>query len=286
MAETRNWEVRRKDSMKKLEVIVLGMNQHKYTGECLMSLDRAVRTCDMEGIEIGVTVVDNASKKPIKKALGGYKLEYFDINHIRNEKILLFAKAMNQGMMNIGDEHICLLNNDTIVSPNFLRCHYEIINMGIDLTGPLTNHCAGIQNMGDKILDPELRLNEDDHIDLKIQKVLNLENHFAIQPGGIVERTQWCNGFCLFISNKCFRTVGFLNDEEFPLSGEEIDYGYKAYDAGMSVAVNKQSFVWHWKQVTCKQFPGSYQSYWKESAAKLCKIYPDRFPQQSVPCKK
>ncbi len=250
---------------KKILVIIPVHNQYQYTITALRCIRRAT---EQSGADIKTLIIDNASDKPFPQQMG-------NVSIIRNEKNLLFAKAINQGLKTVEDEDILVLNNDVMLTSSFFDRMVDGLIAGYDLVGPITNNCAGVQNQGymtDKrcIFEYPFSGNQCTLNAIEIEMMSKFEKKFL--------DVQWLNGFCLFISNKAFREVGFF-DEEFPLSGEEIDYCYRAYDKGFKLGVNRHSFVWHFKGQTVKMHP-ELKKYWEISANKLRKKYKNRFPRQ------
>ncbi|GAH67190.1 unnamed protein product, partial [marine sediment metagenome] len=105
--------------MKRLvSIIILNYNKHQYTLDCLRSLTNQTYK------NFEVILVDNGSEYNLFLKLKK-ELEYFkkliEINVIRNKLNLFFAGGNNKAIKIANGEYICLLNNDTIVEPNFIE---------------------------------------------------------------------------------------------------------------------------------------------------------------------
>ena len=104
-----------------VSIIILTFNQLKYTKECVES----IRKHTPEPHEI--IFVDNGSTdgtgkwlKKLVKNNSNYKL-------IENKKNLGFSKGCNQGIEASSGEYILLLNNDVVVTENWLAGMLECL---------------------------------------------------------------------------------------------------------------------------------------------------------------
>jgi GT2 family glycosyltransferase len=98
----------------KVSIIVLSWNSYDVTRDCLLSL----RKIDYPAFE--VVLVDNGSVDGSGKKLAQ---DFPEVKVILNDKNLGFTGGNNVGMRDVlarGTDYLLLLNNDTIVAPNFL----------------------------------------------------------------------------------------------------------------------------------------------------------------------
>ena len=133
-------------------IIVVTHNSLEHTIKCISSIIR--NTQDYELI-----VVDNGSKDGTVGYLESIAKERKNIKVICNEENSTYAKANNQGYMFSEGEHICFLNNDTVVNEGWLdhlADHlYNNPNLrNIGIVGPITNCSNGKQAYG-YIQDPK-----------------------------------------------------------------------------------------------------------------------------------
>src|SRR3989344_1344952 len=99
---------------KKVFIIIINFNGWPDTKECLESLSR------VEYDNFEVVLIDNASKDDYGLRTTDYGLK---IHEIRNKENLGFAGANNQGIklaLANNANYVLLLNNDTMVEPDFL----------------------------------------------------------------------------------------------------------------------------------------------------------------------
>ena len=111
----------------KVSIIILNWNKYEETIECLDSLRNITYP------NYNIILVDNGSEGPDVKILGERYGNY--INIIKNDKNYGFAEGCNIGLRyalsNKNPDYVLLLNNDTIVDPNFLT---ELVKVATDTT--------------------------------------------------------------------------------------------------------------------------------------------------------
>lgn len=108
--------------MQKVSIIIVNYNGQADTLECLVSLENA----DFVGLSVQVVVVDNGSKEkfvlPYRKS--NTQLKKFQLEVLRSEVNLGFTGGNNLGIRHAFETHqpeyVLLLNNDTLVEPDFL----------------------------------------------------------------------------------------------------------------------------------------------------------------------
>ena len=122
-----------KSDSPKVAIVILNWNGLADTLECLDSLQKIVYP------NYVVVVIDNGSNgndaEIIKKKFGDF------VFVIEEEKNLGFAGGCNEGIrwaLHSGAKYVLLLNNDTVVDPNFL---IELVNVAqndpqIGIVGP------------------------------------------------------------------------------------------------------------------------------------------------------
>jgi GT2 family glycosyltransferase len=130
-------------------------------------------------------------------------------------------------------KYICLLNNDTEVSPDWLTLMYEVLGKEIDgkrvgFVGPSTNSCHSRQK---EVPTRELALTHKSEIEIMDQPI---------------------SGFCLLFAKT---TWIYLNgfDERYGLYGQESDFIDRAkQDLALECAWRKDAFVYHHGEASIK----------------------------------
>ncbi|WP_256761484.1 glycosyltransferase family 2 protein [Cohnella sp. WQ 127256] len=214
--------------MNKTSIVILAHNQLQLTHLCLESIRRNTP----EPYEI--IVVDNGSTDPTYPYLQAQE----DVNLVRNETNLGFAKGCNQGWEVSSGDTVLFLNNDTIVTPEWLTRMLRVLNSDeyIGMVGPVTNYASGQQ----KIPVSYTRLEEADAF---------ASEHVAKHEGQSLE-VRRVVGFCMLVKRKVLDEVGVF-DERFGLGNyEDDDLCLRVLNSGYKIRVVYDSFVHHFGHMT------------------------------------
>ena len=126
-----------------VSIVILTFNQLEFTQKCVQSIQRHTP----EKHEL--IFVDNGSTDGTKKWLRRQIKENHNYRFIENKTNLGFAKGCNQGIAAARGEYLLLLNNDVVVTSNWLSGMRECLNRNpnIGIVGPMTNQISGIQKI-------------------------------------------------------------------------------------------------------------------------------------------
>ncbi len=214
----------------KISIIILNWNGKKDTLECLASL-RCVRYPNFQTI-----LVDNGSTDGSAEAL---RVAHPDLPILETGANLGFAGGNNYGIewaLRHHAEWILLLNNDTIVAPDFLDQFLK----------------AAKEQPKAKILGAKiLRYHQPDVID-------HLGGFWNPQTGEFVSSdvgqpdhphfgmrsADYVCGAAFFMHRSVPETIGLL-EPKFFLFWEESDYCYRAKRAGFEVWTAPEAKIWH-----------------------------------------
>ncbi len=108
----------------KTSIIILTHNKLEYTKQCIESIRRYTKQGSYE-----IVVVDNHSTDGTVEWLR----QQYDIQTIFNNHNLGFPKGYNQGIEIATEDNILLLNNDTVVTQNWLDIIFRIRNLVLDM---------------------------------------------------------------------------------------------------------------------------------------------------------
>jgi GT2 family glycosyltransferase len=108
-------------------VIIVNWNGLQYLPACLLSLAR------QNYPDFQIVVVDNGSTDD---SIAYLEQCYPTVHIIRNQSNLGFAAACNQGILATDTKYVALLNNDTIVHPEWLSAMIDEMN------DPIVGMCA------------------------------------------------------------------------------------------------------------------------------------------------
>jgi len=212
----------------KVSIIILNWNGLKDTIECLESLKKITYP------NYKVIVVDNDSEGNDADILEERYKDY--INVIRNKENLGFTGGNNIGIRQaIEDqsEYALLLNNDTIVEPNFLDelvktalQDEKIAIIGSVIANYYTKKVVFTNAKVDKKLKMESRID-----------YLNLNKDYW--------ETDGVNGAAMMFRLKPLIKCSLFLDENLFLYCDELDVCYRAKKQGFKIAVARRSRVYH-----------------------------------------
>lgn len=216
----------------RVSVIVLTYNNLSFTKACLESLEAH---SDYPGLE--VIVVDNASSDGSREFLGDWARQRSAAGHERrlllNDANLGFAAGNNVGLRVASGEVLVMLNNDTYVTPGWVRtlCNHLRRNPRLGLVGPVTN------NIGN-----EARI-EIDYADMT-QMIANAGRYTRKHPG-CEHPMATVAFFCVAMPRAVYQQLGGLDEDFGQGFFEDDDYCRRAEAAGWAIACAEDVFVHH-----------------------------------------
>lgn len=214
----------------KVVIILLNWNGKKDTLECLSSLAK-VKYPNMQTI-----VVDNGSSDD---SVIVFRVAYPNMPILETKANLGFAGGNNIGIEWALRHHadwILLLNNDTVVAPEFLDALLRAAKMQ-----------PKAKILGAKIL----RHNQPTIIDHlggfwnpQIAEFVSPESGHPDHPYFNMQRVDYVCGAALFMHRSVPETIGLL-EPNFFLFWEETDFCFRARKAGFEVWTAPEAKIWH-----------------------------------------
>lgn len=257
--------------MTDLAIIIVSWNTRDLLRQCLSTIKS-----ETSEVSFQITVVDNNSADGTPDMVAA---EFPDVQLIRNTVNRGFAAANNQALAGSNARYSLLLNPDT-----------KIIDKALDkLVAAADRHEAGIFTC--KLLNPDRTLQKSVNSFFSLSVSL-LENRFFSalyrsrqkQSSALLslwdhatDRTiDWAHGAVMLISKEVIDKIGLL-DEQFFIYAEEIDYYYRARQAGFTSRFISSVHLIHYGQASSRQnsvamFIQNYKSFY----LLLKKHYPSR----------
>lgn len=222
-------------------IIIPTYNQRKYLMECISSIRKYTR------IPYELIVIDNGSTDGTVEKL---RAKFDGIRIRRNTENLGFAKAVNQGLMMARGTTLLLLNNDTVVTKNWLENLLACLrsNPDLGLVGPVSNRIGGEQRIKTSYRS--------------IQQMKVFARSINRRSPERWKRAERVMGFCLLFTREMFCKLGYF-DEGFNIGNcEDTDYGMRARLLGSELVIAGDTFVHHYGSVSIraigKIFAGIY----------------------------
>lgn len=234
--------------MPRCDIVIPVWNQLEHTRKCIESIVKNTR------YPYRLILIDNASDNATRSFLESIKGgNNPGVLLARNEANEGFIKAANKGMSLSDSEYVCLLNNDTIVTENWLS---ELVKAAesdpkVGIANPSSN------NLGQKI-----------------PAGVTLEKYarsMSGQSGRYVELMA-CVGFCMLIKREVIRGMGSF-DEIYGMGNfEDTDFSMRAKKIGYICVRALASYVYHHENVSFGLLKG-YDREFKRNR----KIFEDRW---------
>ena len=215
----------------------------------------SIRAYTTEPYEI--IVVDNASKDGTTAYCRSEKLTFISLPTNAG-----FPVACNMGLQLASGDELLLLNNDVVVSSNWLsnlkRALYSAPDIGI--VGPVTNYASGQQQVQTFYKD-----------------IAGF--HKAAETANIPNVSKWIGtqrivGLCFLFKREVLNVVGLLDERFSPGHYEDDDYCFRARLLGYKLLIAGDTLVHHEGSVSFKQV---YTGGWQELVERNRKLFIEKW---------
>jgi len=215
-----------------ISIIILCYNQLKYTKECLKSI---LEFTSQLKTPYEIIVVDNASNDGTKEYLQGLE-QAGHIKVIYNSENAGFPKGNNQAVAIAKGEYLCLLNNDTIVTADWLTNMLRCIRSDEKLAavGPWTNFSSGFQAIQPP---PEYKGEEE------LQK-------YASQFSREEKYVNFLVFFCCLIKKSVWDEIGGLNEAYGIGCFEDNEFCWRVIEKGYKLKICGNVYIHHYTSKT------------------------------------
>lgn len=236
----KNYNYNQKDNdIRFTSIILLTYNKLEYTKICIESIRKFTPKGKYE-----IIVVDNNSNDGTVDWLKDQN----DLKVIYNDYNAGFPKGCNQGIEISSGDSILLLNNDTVVTPNWLNILDKTLYSSdkIGAVGSITNSCSNGQaiNVNYNNIDEMINFS-------KSINTYNENNH---------EFKLWLVGFCFLVKKNILNEVGYLDEIFTPGNFEDNDLSFRILEKGYSLVLCRDSFIHHYGSVSFKENELNYQN--------------------------
>lgn len=218
-------------------VVIVNWNGLMFLPACLLSLSRQTHPPHE------IVVVDNGSTDG---SIAYLEQQHPDVWLIRNPHNVGFAAACNQGIQATQAEFIALLNNDTVVHPQWLEAMLAAVNdpaAGMCACRMLSMHDAGMIDSAGIAVD-------------RLGYAWGIGGGTQDQPDNYPASSQLLgpSGGAGLYRRKMLEDIGLL-DEDFFAYLEDVDIAWRAQWAGWQCAFAVDAIVFHVHSATTAQIP-------------------------------
>jgi GT2 family glycosyltransferase len=225
-------------SRPKVTIVLLNLNGYRDTRECLVSLQQ------VQYPNFDVVVVDNGSSDDSSARL---QKEFPEAKLLRSQENLGFSGGNNLGIehaLGNATDYVLLLNNDTVVDPNFLNYLVQVgeSDPRIGILGPKIFYSS----------EPQRIWYAGGYVKYGIGACRHLGQDQLDQEGKFsrVEDTEFITGCAMMIKSVVLREIGLL-DSRFFIYWEDADFCMRARNSGYRLVFVPMALVWHKVSRTC-----------------------------------
>lgn len=194
-------------------IIILTYNQLELTKQCFQTIK------ENTALDYEVIVVDNCSTDgTVDYLISELPNLFFNYRYILNDDNKGFAIGVNQGISVATGEYICLLNNDTEVTKDWLSKMILALESyeNAMVVGPVSNGTFPPQ--------------------------------YVSAPEYVVELVKEVNilyGFCILFSRELIRNIGML-DEQYKVGNfEDHDFHERVIKIGGKLVIDCSTYIYH-----------------------------------------
>lgn len=236
-------------------IVIVNYNVRHFLVQCLQS----VRTSRLEGLCVGVWVVDNAS---VDGATHLLKKDFPEVHLIENTENVGFSKANNQAIRQMNARYILLLNPDTILeedtlikSYRYMESHPECGALGVRMIDGQGNFLPESKRAIPDVWNSFCKLTY-------LSRLFPRSRWFSGYNLGYLPENKTASievlcGAYMFIRKESLDKTGLL-DERFFMYGEDIDLSYRILQAGYTVVYYPETSIIHFKGESTKKATLTY----------------------------
>lgn len=240
----------------KVSIILVTYNNLDFTKACLDSMEKFNNYINCE-----IIVVDNLSQDGTREYLVEYERKHSNFKAILHDCNSGFAAGNNIGINESTGEYVILLNNDTVVTPNWIENLIKSFKLdnNIGMIGPRTNNIGNESRLKIHYTNTEQMLEKS--YDIYYENVHN-KYHIPILAF-----------FCVAIKREIIEKIGLL-DEAYGIGMfEDDDYCMRVKEQGYKLICADDVFIHHhlgasfdknpeWKEQLFKKNKAIYESRW------------------------
>lgn len=234
--------------LKFTSIIILTYNQLAYTKLCIESIKKLTPDNSYE-----IIVVDNNSTDGTVDWLKSQT----DLKVILNSENKGFPAGCNQGIKISKGDAILLLNNDAIVTPNWLYNMQKALYSSDDIgaVGPVSNSCSNYQQIKGSYNN--------------LEEMFEFAYNYNVSNENLWKFKTKLIGFCYLIKKEVIDKVGLLDERFTPGNFEDDDYSYRILCNGYKLLLCGDTFIHHFGSASFGSFSQDYLNIYNKNNTKF-----------------
>lgn len=257
-----------------ISINIVSWNVRDLLRNCLRSI--SLQTTGLVQ-ETEIIVVDNASSDGTAEMLHG---EFPDVRVIANSENVGFTRGNNQAFAVARGRYFFLLNPDTELRPNALAnlIAYTDAHPRIGILGPQLYYGDGsLQSSRRRFPTLATAFLESTKLQQWFPHSSVLTRYYMLDTrDDETQEVDWVNGSAMFVRRELYEQIGGF-DEGFFMYSEELDWCYRAKQAGWQIVYLPTAQVTHWEAKSSDQAAALRDIYFHSSKVRFFRKYRGAF---------
>lgn len=250
--------------------IIVSWNVCDLLRRCERSILQEAEACQRA---VETIVVDNASSDGSVEML---RSEFPQVNVIANPKNVGFTRANNQALAAAQGRYLFLLNPDTELRPGALRTLIEFMEAHpqAGMTGPRLFYGDGSpQSSRRRFPTLATAFFESTKLQQWFPRNRILTCYYMLDTrDDETQPVDWINGSAMFVRRQVYDQIGGF-DERFFMYSEELDWCYRARQAGWQIFYLPSAGITHYEGKSSEQVVAERDIYFHSSKIRFFRKY-------------
>ncbi|MBI5033082.1 MAG: glycosyltransferase family 2 protein [Chloroflexi bacterium] len=272
-----------------ISIITVSWNVCALLRQCLRTMDSGLATfggawtvngslpTTHRPLSTEIIVVDNASSDDTLEML---RAEFPNVRVIENKENVGFGRANNQALALAQGRYLFLLNPDTELRPDTLQTlfDYAEANPRVGIIGPKLFYGDGtLQSSRRRFPTLATAFLESTKLQQWFPRNPVLSRYYMLDTSAdAIQPVDWINGSAMFVRREVYDQVGGF-DEAFFMYSEELDWCYRAKQAGWQIAYLPTAQVTHYEGKSSEQAVARRDIYFHSSKVRFFRKYRGAF---------
>ena len=271
-----------------VSIIIVSWNVRELLRRCLQSVrqqtadDRLPINSDACGLSSEILVVDNASNDGTVEML---RAEFPTVRVIANTENVGFTRANNQALAVAQGRYLFLLNPDTELRANALQTlfDYAEANPRVGMIGPQLLYGDGTpQSSRRRFPTLATAFLESTKLQQWFPRNRILSHYYMLDTrDDAIQPVDWINGSAMFARRELYDQIGGF-DEGFFMYSEELDWCYRAKQAGWQIVYLPTAQITHYEGKSSEQAVARRDIYFNSSKILFVRKYRGAFVAETL----
>ena len=258
-----------------ISIIIVSWNVRDLLCQCLQSIN--LQTADSRPPTVEIIVVDNASHDDTVEML---RAEFPGVRVVANVTNAGFTRANNQALALAQGCYLFLLNPDTELRAGALQTLYTFAeaNPRAGIIGPQLFYGDGTpQSSRRRFPTLTTAFLESTILQQWLPRNRVLTHFYMLDTNDDeTQQVDWINGSAMFVRREVYDQIGGL-DEGFFMYSEELDWCYRAKQAGWQIVYLPTAQIAHYEGKSSEQAVAQRDIYFNTSKIRFFRKYRGAF---------